>query len=103
MGLGQIEDVDVVPDACAVRRIVVGSENADRVPRAFCDLKDDGDQVGFRLVTLSDSALWISARGVEVAECCELDSVRTVVCLKHFFAKELAFAVGIDWVLRVLL
>src|SRR5688572_14529139 len=65
MGLGQIDDVNVIADASAVRRGIVVAENLDfgSLPRG---LEHTWDEMSFRLVILP--ALVGCTRGVEVSQ-----------------------------------
>ena len=53
--LGQVVDVDVVADAGAVRRRVVGAEDLDVRPLPERHLEDERDQVRLRVVVLADA------------------------------------------------
>ena len=68
MGLGQIGDVDIVPDAGAVLGGVVVAENGDLLPLAVGHLEDQGDQMGLRGVRLANGSGGMSAAGVEVPQ-----------------------------------
>ena len=54
MGLGEIDDVDVVADAAAVGRRVVGAVDLDRLLLAEGDLEDIRDQVGLDAVVFAE-------------------------------------------------
>ena len=68
VGVGQVLDVDVVADAGAVGRRVVGAEDGDVLALAERDLEDERDQVRLGRVVLADRAVVGGAAGVEVAE-----------------------------------
>lgn len=57
MGVDEVLHVDVVPDAGAVRRGVVGTEELQAVPPALRHRQDERDEVGLRPVILADGAV----------------------------------------------
>ena len=68
MGGGQVVDVDVIADAGAVGRGVVGAEDVDRLALAESDLQDQRDEMRFGVVVLADRAVGRGTGGVEVAQ-----------------------------------
>ena len=92
--LREVEDMDVVTDAGAVRRIVVVSEEHGFFALALSDLKQNRDQVRFGVVVLA--VLFRRAGGVEVAESGIFEPVDSAVPVQDLLKAELGFAVGVD-------
>lgn len=99
MGLGQVDDVDVVPDAGAVRGGVVGAVDGDVVPDTLGGFQDEGDQVGFGIVVLADVSALRSAGGVEVAERSVLEALGIGAVPHHVFNDQLCPAVYVGGVM----
>ncbi len=98
MGLREIEDVDVIADAGAVRRLVIGAEDRDMLLLAERDFQDVRNEVRFDAVILAE--FFGGASGVEVAQRHVAQAVDFVVPAEHFLEHQLRFAVGIDRALR---
>ena len=100
MGARDVHDMDVVADAGAVRRIVVGAENLNRraAPSGF---EDERDQVGLGIVRLAYLAVRVGTRRVEVAQRHLRQSVRRAEVHQHVLDDELGEAAGVDRLLRV--
>ena len=94
MRLREVEDMNVVTDAGAVRRIVVVSEEHGFFALALSDLKQNRDQVRFGVVVLA--VLFRRAGGVEVAESGIFEPVNSAVPVQDLLKAELGFAVGVD-------
>ena len=103
MGVDEVLHVDVVPDAGAVRRGVVGTEELQAVPPALRHRQDERDEVGLRPVILADGAVRPGPRHVEVPQGAVFQAIGPVAPLEHFFHDELALAVGVGGHLRVVL
>ena len=95
MGLGQVGDVDIVPDAGAVLGGVVVAEDGHRLPLAQGHLEDDGDEVGLRVVGLADLAGLVGAAGVEVPQAHIAQAVGLAHPVEHPLHRELCLAVGV--------
>ena len=65
VGGGEVGHVDVVADAGAVRRRVVGAEYGDGAAAAERGVDQQRDEVGFGVVVLADAPLWVHAGSVE--------------------------------------
>ena len=72
----QIADMDVVADAGAVRRRIVGAEHVHLVAPAECGLDRDLDQMRRALRRLAGAHFRVGARHVEVAQDDEAQSMR---------------------------
>jgi hypothetical protein len=57
MGVGQVRDVDVVPDRRAVRGVVVRAEDLDVPAKPERGLDDQGNQMRLGIVVLADLAV----------------------------------------------
>ena len=69
MALGQVHHVDIVPDAGAVRGVIVISVDMDFFQLAHGDFRNIGHQiVGNAVGVLSDEAGLVGPNGVEVAK-----------------------------------
>ena len=68
MGLSQVGDMDIIPDAGAVLGGIVVAKHADRLSLSQGHLENDGDQMGLRIVGLADLAGDMGTAGVEVAQ-----------------------------------
>ena len=53
MGRSEIADMDVIANAGAIRRVVVGAENRNAAARAECGLQHQGNEVRFGIVLLA--------------------------------------------------
>ncbi len=94
MGLGEIDHVDVIADAGAVRGGVIGAVDFAMFFLAEGDLEHIGDEVGFDAVVFA--VLFGGAGGVEVAEGDVFELVDASVPMEHPFEHEFGFAVGVD-------
>ena len=97
MGLGQVADVEVVPDAGAVRGGVVVSEDRQRPPQSGHGLSQEGHEVGRRAKgQLSDLSAGMGADGVEVPQQRdpEISTGRLVGVVEQGLAGLLGEAVG---------
>ena len=74
MGLSEINNVDVIADAGAVRRFVIVPEHLYGGTLAQRRLQDQRNQVRFRIVMFADQSAFIRARCVEIPERHELKS-----------------------------
>ena len=68
MRSGKVADVDIVADAGAVGRLVIGAVDRDMVALADRRLGRDLDQVGRALADLPGAALRVGAGDVEIAQ-----------------------------------
>jgi len=71
MGVGQIADVNVVPHRRAIARIVVLTEDPEPFAQTQSGLDGERNRLGLGMVPLSNTALFIGARGVEIAKTSE--------------------------------
>jgi sporulation protein YlmC with PRC-barrel domain len=100
--VGNVHDVDVVADAGAVRRIVVGPEHIDGAAVAGrCE--GERNEVRLRIMGLADLAVRVGACGVEVAQRHRAQARRTVEVAQHPLDHQLGEAVRIDGRLRMVL
>src|SRR4029434_2956549 len=96
--LSEIDDVDVIADARAVRRLIVGAVNLDVFLLAKRDLEDVGDEVRLNAMIFAETLG--GAGGVEVTERDEFEAVNLVVPAQDFLEHQLRLAVRIDRPLR---
>ena len=94
MGLRKIQNMDVVADAGAVRRVVIRSEDADFRAFAFSGLHDERDEVGFRVVVFAVDGR--RPRRVEIAEGRVLEAMDVMIPAEDLFKHQLGLAVGVD-------
>lgn len=64
----QIFNVNIVANAGAVFGRVIGAENSDAMAAAQCRLQGDWNEVGFRIVIFSQTAVQGGAGDVEIAK-----------------------------------
>ena len=94
VGVGDVEDVNVVANAGAIRRGVVRAENFDVRNNACGGVENFGNEMGFDAMVLT--AFCRGARGVEIAECGVTKASVGAVVGEDFFEAEFGFAVGVD-------
>ena len=66
MGIHEVLDVDVVTDASAVGRVVVGPEHRNVITLPQCRLEDDRNDVGLGIVILANDLILRRPRHVEI-------------------------------------
>ena len=98
MRVSQIKDMDVVPDACAVRRLVIGAVNFHRLFLSERHLQNVRDEVRLDPVVLAE--LFRGARRVEIAQGGEAQPVDLVIPAQDLLEHQLRLPVGIDRTLR---
>jgi len=94
VGIGDIEDVDVVADAGAVGRGVVRAEDFDVGNNALSGIENFRNEMGFDAMMFA--AIGGGAGGVEIAESGVLEASVGTVVRENFFEAEFGFAVGVD-------
>src|SRR5487761_444171 len=87
MRLGQVGDMNVVANSCAVRRGVIGSVDFHRRPPPKRRSNHQGNQMRLRLMVLAEFALRVGAAGVEVAERHPTETVRSLVAAQDALDK----------------
>ena len=100
MGVCKVCDVDVVTDAGAVGRGIVGAEDFDAVPLAQGRLQDQGDEVCFRGMVFPDGAASIGPGRIEVAQGHVAQAVSPAELGQHGFDHELGLAVDVGRMVR---
>jgi len=101
MRASQIDDVDVVPNTSAVRCRVVRSEDVDGLAQSGGCLQDQGNQVRFGLMPLSDLSIRVRPRRIEIAKGHKFQTKNFMVPLQNFFEYQFGFAVRINWPLGI--
>ena len=99
--LGEVDDVNVVADAGAVRSGVVGAKNSALLRLAKRDAQHVGDEM--RLDRALFAEFLAATGGVEVAERHKFEPVQFVVPLEQRLEHQFALAVRVDWLLGFLL
>jgi hypothetical protein len=94
VGIGDVEDVDVVADAGAVGRGIVGTENFEVWDKTKGGVENFGNEVGFN--AMSFAAFGGGASSVEIAESGIVQAGVSAIVGENFFEAEFGFAVGID-------
>ena len=94
VGGGEVRHVDVVADAGAVRRVVVGAKHRQFGAAAEHGVDGQRDQVGFRRVVLAQAALGVGAGGVEVAQAGGAHAVDAFGPAQRALHHPFAFAIG---------
>src|SRR5690349_1614735 len=95
VGLGQVDDVNVVADARPVGRGVIGAEDLEALALSGGRLQRQRDQVGLRFVPLTDRARGIGTGRIEVPEGDRAQAVSALGILEHALDHQLAGAVGV--------
>src|SRR5262249_31051563 len=96
----QVLHMNVVPDAGAIRRWIVGAEDGDGFPLSGSHLKDKRNQVRFRIMSL---AQWSGRAGcVEVSETGVAQTMDAMKPFQHLLHQQLGLAVNISWPERIL-
>ncbi len=99
MGIGDVEDVDVIADAGAVGRGVIGAEDFELRNDAESGVENFRDEMG--LDAMGFAALGGSAGGVEITESGVVEAGVGAIVGEDFFEAEFGFAVGIDGIFGV--
>src|SRR5260370_23542580 len=94
VGMGNIEDVDVIADAGSVGRGVVRAEDIGVRQAAGGGIEDAGNDVSFDAMMLA--AFLGGSSGVEIAEGDVVESGIELVIGENLFEYELGFSVGVD-------
>jgi hypothetical protein len=94
MGLSEVEDVDVISNAGAIGRFVIGAIDFDMVFLGERDLENIWDQVGLDAVVFAEFLR--GTGGVEVAKGNERQAVNFFIPAEDRLKHELGLAVGID-------
>ena len=94
VGIGDIEDVDVIADAGAVGGGVVRAENFDLRNNAQGSVENFRNEMGFDAMAFT--ALGGGTGGVKIAESGVVEAGVSAIVGEDFFEAEFGFAVGID-------
>src|SRR5436305_13051608 len=98
MGVGKIDNVNVIANAGAIRRFVIGSENLDMLFFPQCNLEHVWNQM--RLTPVIFAELFRCAGGAEITKRNKPEPVNGMVQAENFLAGEIRSALGIDRALR---
>jgi len=98
VGVGEVDDMDIIADAGAVGSRVVGAEDQDVFGLPEGDAEDVGNEVGFDAVMFAEALG--GTGGIEVTEGDKLESVDGLEPGEHSLEEEFGFAVRIDGILR---
>ena len=101
VGIGDVHDVDVVADAGAVGRRVIGAKDFDVRNRARGGIEYARDEMSFDAMVLA--AVGGCTRGVEIAEDRVVEAGIGAIVGKDFLEADFGFAVGIDGIFGVVL
>ena len=102
MSLGQVGDVDVITDGCAVFRGVIVAEDGEVGPTAYSDLREVRKEiVGDAKGIFAEGAAGMGASGIEIAERGGFPrGIRGHEVFNDVFADDLCSSVGIRWATR---
>lgn len=101
MGIGDVQNVDVVADASAVGGRIVGAKDFELGNRAKGGVENFGDEVSFD--AMGFAAQGGSASDIEIAEGGVMKAGVGAIVREDFLEAEFRFAVGIDGILRMVL
>ena len=87
MGMGKIDNVDVIANARAIRRLVIGSENLDMLFFPQCNLEHVWNQM--RLTPVIFAELFRCAGGVEITKRNKPEPVNGIVPAENFLEGQL--------------
>ena len=103
VSFAQIGYGHIVSDASTVRCVVVAPKHADVGTTSRNSLQHQRNQMHLRFVALSQLALWISTRSVEITQANRLQAISCIVASKNLLNNTLGPAVRIDRLLRMAL
>ena len=101
MSISEIDDVDVVAQARAVRRRIVIAEDRDVIALAERDLENERDEVRLRIVILTDGAIVERTGRIEVTQRYVANAVRAADPLHHLLHRALRLAVRVRRLRRI--
>jgi len=99
VGIGDVEDVDVVADASAIGSGIVGAENFKLRDEAEGGVENFGNEVGFD--AMGFAAFSGGASSIEIAESGVVQAGVGAVVGEDFFETQLGFAVRVDGIFRM--
>src|SRR6478736_2493163 len=100
MRFGQVVYVDVVADACAIGRGIVGTENLERFALALDGFKSGWNQMGFWFVKFTNGSVLIGSCGVEVSEAYVTEPVGAGISLQRILECQFCGSVWVHWITR---
>jgi hypothetical protein len=100
VGLSKVRHMNVVADACAIRRVQIVAENFERRCGSQRGPQGEGNQMRLRLMQLADGSVGMSAGCVEVTQRNRAQSVGDSISSQRVFEEQLCRAVRIDGHLR---
>ena len=68
MSVNKVHNMDIIPDARTVRRVIIRTMNDDAFPLSFCRFQVQENEVRFRIVSFPDPRAGIRSSGVEISE-----------------------------------
>ena len=95
--------MDIIPDAGAVRGIVIIAMNGNLRTDAKGGIENQRDQMRFRGTIFSRLALRVGAGSIEISQRYALQAVSSIEVSQHFFVDQLALSVRIYGGLNVIL
>ena len=101
MGIGDIQDVNVVAYAGAVGSGVIGAKDFEVWNNAQSSIENFRNEVGFDAMSLA--ALGGCAGGIEIAQCGEMETGVGAIVGEDFLETEFGFSVGIDGIFGMVL
>src|SRR6266568_4578435 len=103
MCFGQVCDVDVVSDRCAIGCGIVRAINFQIGSFSKSSLNRERDEMRLRLMGLADFTLWVSACRIEIPQGKPAQPVRFAIPVQNALDYALRFSVGVDGILKVVL
>ncbi|MPN13945.1 hypothetical protein SDC9_161271 [bioreactor metagenome] len=99
----QITDMNVIPYAGTVARIIIRTEHRETFSYSQRILQQYGNNMGFRIVHLTHGAVRIRSCGIEISQADELQTVRFIVIFHNLLEHELRPPVRIHGSLLLIL
>src|SRR5262245_34114187 len=85
-----------ISNTSAIGSIIIGAENRDILSTTRCCIEHQWYEMGLGIMGLSNLAIWISARRVEVSQSDPFQSMRLVEIGEHSLDHQLRCTIGID-------
>ena len=87
--------MDIVAHTASVLGVIILAENTQILALAVRHLQNDGDKVGFRVMSLADIRSWMRAAGVKVSQRDISDAVSLLRPVEHTLHCKLGLAVAV--------
>ena len=100
MGISQVERMDIIADIGSVWSIVIVSKNGNLLTFALSHLEHNGQEMGFWSMVLTNRAVGLGTRHIEITQSYKLDAIGLVCPAHNGLHHKLALTIRIDRLLR---